>query len=90
MDKTPISQMYTMLQHKCIILVATSATFAVVGRTSTLLGASRHTIHEQTVSADSCPLKVLDFGGNKLATSCGMVSSTIFTTCLRSTSYIRA
>jgi hypothetical protein len=56
-----------MLQHKCIIHVAASTTFAAVGRTSALFDVSRHPILEQTVSADSCPLKVLDFGGNKLA-----------------------
>jgi len=70
-----------MLQHKSITLVAALASFVMVGRTSALLDMSRHTIHEQTVSANSCPLKVLDFGGNELATTYGMVSSTIFTTC---------
>jgi len=75
-----------MLQHKGIIPVAASATFEVVGRTSALLGVSSHTIHEQTVSTDSCPLKVLDFGGNKLATLRKMASSTIFTMCPRSSS----
>jgi hypothetical protein len=50
MDKTLISQMHTMLQHKGIIHVAA---FVVVGRTLTLLGVSGHTILEQTVSACS-------------------------------------
>jgi hypothetical protein len=68
-----------MLQHKGIISMAASTAFAVVGKTLALLGVSRHTIHEKTVSADSCPLKVLDFGDNKLATSLEMASSTIFT-----------
>jgi hypothetical protein len=82
--------MHTMLQHKSIIPVAASTTFVVVGWTSALLGVSGHTILEQIVSADSFPLKILDFGGNKLVTSCGMASSTIFTTCPRSsTTYIR-
>jgi len=45
-----------MLQHKGIIHVAA---FAVVGRTSTLLGVSGHTILEQTVSACSCPQRYL-------------------------------
>jgi spore coat protein U-like protein len=90
MDKTHISQMHTMPQHKGIILMATSAAFAVVGQTSALVSVSGHTILEQTVSVGSCLLKVLDFGGNKLATTCEMVSSTIFTTCPRSTTYIRA
>jgi hypothetical protein len=89
MDKTQISQMHTMLQHIGIIPTAASTTFAVVGRTSALLSVSGHTILEQTVSVGSCPLKVLDFGGNKLAMTCGMVSSTIFTTCPRSMIYIR-
>jgi hypothetical protein len=75
-----------MLQHKGIIPVAASTTFAVVGRTSSLLGVSGHTILEQTVSANSCLLKVLDFGGNKLATSREMASSTIFKMCPRSSS----
>jgi len=40
--------------------------------------------------ADSCPVKVLDFGGNELATSHEMTSSTIFTMGARSSStYIR-
>jgi hypothetical protein len=70
--------------------MAALTAFAVVGRISALLDVSRHTINEQTVLADSCPLKLLDFGGNKLVTSHGMVSSTIFTTCPRSSStYIR-
>jgi hypothetical protein len=70
--------------------MAASASFVMVGRTSALLGVSGHTILEQTVSADSFPLKVLDFDCNKLATTCGMVSSTIFTMCLRfSTIYIQ-
>jgi len=90
MDKTHISQMHTMPQHKGIILMATSAAFAVVGWTSALLGVSGHTILEQTVSIGSCPLKVLDFGGTKLATTGEMVSSTIFTACPRSTTYVRA
>jgi len=51
MDTTRISQMHTMLQHKGINHVAVSVAFAVVGRTSTLLGVSVYTIHEQTVSA---------------------------------------
>lgn len=76
--------MHTMLQHKGIIPVATSTVFAVIGRTSALLGMGGHTILEQTVTADSCMLKVLDFGGNKLATSSEMASLTIFTTCPRS------
>jgi hypothetical protein len=62
------------------------AGFEVVGRTSTLLGVSWHTILEQTVSADSCPLNVIDFGGNKLATSPEMASSTILQMCPRSSS----
>jgi len=79
-----------MLQHKGIIPVAASTTFMVVGWTSALLGVSGHTILEQTVLADSCPLKVLHFGSNKLATSREMASSTIFTMCLKSsTTYIR-
>jgi spore coat protein U-like protein len=65
-----------------------SAAFAVIGQTSALLSVSGHTILEQTVTAGSCPLKVLDFDDNKLATTRGMVSSTIFTTCPRSTTYI--
>jgi len=73
-----------MLQHKSIIHVAALAAFIMVGRTSALLGVSGHTILEQTVSADSCPLNVLDFDGKKLVTPYGMVSSTIFTTCPRS------
>jgi hypothetical protein len=90
MDNTQISQMHTMLQHKGIIPVAGLTSFKVVGRTSALLGVSGHTILEQIVSAGSCPLKVLDFGGNKLVTSRGMASSTIFTTYPRSsTTYIR-
>jgi hypothetical protein len=60
--------------------MAALTTFAVVGQTSALLSVSRHTLHGQTVSVGSCPLKVLDFGGNKLETSRGMASSTIFTT----------
>jgi hypothetical protein len=80
-----------MLQHKDIIPVAASVAFTVVGRTSALLGVSGHTILEQTVLADSCPLKVLHFGSNKLATSREMASLTIFTTCPRCfTTYIRA
>jgi spore coat protein U-like protein len=90
MDKTQITQMYTMLQHKGIIHVVASATFVVVGRTSAFLGVNGHTILEKTVSADSCPLKVLDFGRNKLVTSRKMASSTIITTCPRSsTTYIQ-
>jgi len=88
MDNTQISQMHTMLQHKGIIPVAALTAFVVVGRISALLGVSRHTVHEQTISVGSCPLKVLDFGSNKLATTCEMVSSIIFTTCPRSTTYI--
>jgi hypothetical protein len=53
MDNTQKSQMHTMLQYKGIILVAASTTFAAVGQTSALVGVSRHTIHEQTVSAGS-------------------------------------
>jgi hypothetical protein len=54
MDNTLRSQMHTMLQHKGIIPMAASTAFAVVGRTSALLGVNKHNIHEQTVSADSC------------------------------------
>jgi hypothetical protein len=79
MDNIQIRQMHTMLQHKGIISMAASTSFVVVGRTLALLGVSRHTIHEQTVSIDSCPLKVLDFGSNKFATSREMASLTIFT-----------
>jgi hypothetical protein len=68
--------------------MAALAAFAVVGRTSALLGVSGHTILEQTVTDGSCPLKVLDVDGNKLVTTRGMVSSTIFTMCPRSTTYI--
>jgi spore coat protein U-like protein len=90
MDSTQISQMHTMLQHKSIIPVAASIAFTAVGQTSAMLSVSGYTILEQTVSAGSCPLKILDFGSNKLVTSRGMVSSTIFTTCPRSsTTYIR-
>jgi hypothetical protein len=84
MDKTPISQMYTMLQHIGIIPMVALTTFAMVGRTSALLGVSGHTLLEKTVLVDNCPLKVFDFGGDKLATTRGMVFSTIFTICLRS------
>jgi spore coat protein U-like protein len=81
--------MHTMLKHKGIIPMAASAAFAVVGLPSALLGVSAHTILKQTVSTGSCPLKILDFGSNKLVTSRGMASSTIFTTCPRfSTTYI--
>jgi hypothetical protein len=76
--------MHTMLQHKSIIHAATLAAFVMVGRTLALLGVSGHTLLEQTVLADHCPLKVLDFGGNKLATTCGIVTLTIFTMCPRS------
>jgi len=80
-----------MLQHKGIIPMVASIAFVVVGWTSALLGVSRFTIHGQIVSADSCLLKVLDFGGNKLATSCEMASLTIFTMRPRSSmTYIRA
>jgi hypothetical protein len=90
MDNTQVSQMHTMLQHKGIIPVAASIAFAVVGRTSSFLGVSGHTILEKTVSANSCLLKVLDFGGEKLATSREMAFSTIFIMCPRSSStYIR-
>jgi spore coat protein U-like protein len=83
--------MHTMLQHKGIIHVATSAAFTVVGWTSALLDVSGHTILEQTVSADCCQLKVLDFGSNKLVTSREMASSTVITTCPRSSkTYIQA
>jgi len=60
MDKTQISQMCIMLQHKGVIPMATSTAFAEVGWTSALLGVSGHTILEQTILADSCQLKVLD------------------------------
>jgi hypothetical protein len=53
MDNIQIRQMHTMLQHKGIISIAASTVFAVVGRTLALLGVSRPTIHERTVSADS-------------------------------------
>jgi hypothetical protein len=86
MDKTPISQMFTMLQHKGIIHVAALTSFVTVRQTLALLGVSGHTIPEQTVLADSCPVKVLNFGGNELATSHEMTSSTIFTMGARSSS----
>jgi len=58
-----------MIQHKGIIPMAASTAFTMVGRTLALLGVSEHSLIEQTVLADSFLLKVLDFGGNKLATS---------------------
>jgi spore coat protein U-like protein len=91
MDNTQISPMHTMLQHKGIISMVASAAFAVVGQTSALLGVSGHTLLEQIVSTDSCSLRVLDFGSNKLATSSEKAFSTIVTACPRSsTTYIRA
>jgi hypothetical protein len=53
--------MHTTLSNIGTVPITMSVAFTSA---STLLGVSGHTLLEQTVSTDSCPLRAFDFCGN--------------------------
>jgi hypothetical protein len=72
--------MHSTLPNIGTVPVTTSIAFASA---LTLLGVSGHTLIEQIVLADSCSLRVLDLGGNKLVISGEIAFSATFKACPR-------